>query len=124
METFLILKILLAIFCGYIYAEHLTRPNMILNGWFVLLDRTFSTNHPFWFDYALNRHRFFIDPKNIFKPLVGCFRCVCGQWGMWTYFIQAIAFHNTHFNIFYMFASGCVGVGFSIVLHLILGKDE
>lgn len=49
---------------AYVYAEMLTEPGMILN----------------WLHAYLSRL-----PDIIFKPLIGCYKCVAGQMAFWVY---------------------------------------
>jgi len=88
--------ILLSTFCGYIYAEHLTRPGMILNYAYLWAERSL--------------------PGFLFKPLIGCFRCVCGQWAGWTYLAYVFC-GASDFYLPWLIASMLVGTGVSIILH-------
>jgi len=94
----LCLLILVAAFCGYIFSEHLTRAGMILNAAFL------------WSENTL--------PPILHKPLIGCYKCVAGQWALWTYVINCDSFSPA-----WAFAAACIGVGASILFHKLLDHE-
>lgn len=51
---------------AYVYSTMLTKPDMILAGWYRFLDRT-------------------IGNTLFFKPLINCFLCVSGQMALWAF---------------------------------------
>ena len=57
---------------GYIYSDVLTEGGMIFNSLYK------------WLDYqnCSGKRRL---PEWIFKPIIGCFKCVAGQIALWTY---------------------------------------
>jgi hypothetical protein len=63
--SFFALKIAIV---AYIYSDVLTEGGMILNGLYVWLD---SKKIPDW----------------LFKPLIGCYKCVAGQMALWSFFV-------------------------------------
>ncbi len=78
-----ILSIKLAI-VAFVYSEVLTEPGMALN----------------WLFHLLNKL-----PEFLFKPLIGCFKCVSGQMALWVFLYfnwngyDLIAFGNHVFFI-------------------------
>lgn len=54
---------------GYTYSIILTDAGMILNNWFIFLQRKLESNHEKWFNV-----------------LVNCPKCVSGQWALWLFF--------------------------------------
>lgn len=117
----LILKILFAALCGYIYSAELTKPDMILNSFYNWLQRTLDG---LMMDQCTGKPKYIVPADFFFKPLIGCFRCVCGQWTMWTYFVQTIIYHASNFNLLHMIAAGLCGVGISILTNKILSEHE
>lgn len=102
-ELIIILKVIAAAFCGYMFSEQYTKAGMILNGLYLWSEN----NLPMW----------------LHKPFIGCFRCVCGQWGMWTYFVQTIIYHASDFNLFHMIACAFLGTAVGIISHKILNDE-
>jgi hypothetical protein len=49
---------------AYVYSDVLTEPGMVFNGLYQLLNRL---------------------PEWLFKPLIGCYKCVAGQMALWIY---------------------------------------
>lgn len=54
---------------AFVYSVILTEGGMILNPWYNFLDRKIGES---W----------------LFKPLVGCYRCVAGQMAFWYYIVK------------------------------------
>jgi hypothetical protein len=73
---------------AFIYSDVLTESGMILNGLFRAAEQTL--------------------PSYIFKPLIGCFKCVAGQIALWFYLINADDFG--FFQLVYMI---CLTILFS-----------
>lgn len=72
---------------AYVYSMVLTEPEMILNPWYNFLDKHLSR----W--------------PWLFKPLIGCFRCVAGQMAFLHFlfrYLKAGSFedYNAGFHIF------------------------
>ena len=72
--SFFALKIAIV---AYIYADVLTEGGMILNPLYVKLD-TWRINP------CSNKK---VIPEWIFKPLIGCYKCVAGQMALWSFFV-------------------------------------
>lgn len=66
---------------AYVYSDVLTEPGMALNWLYHLLSKL---------------------PEPIFKPLIGCFRCVAGQMSFWVYLIYYL---KTNFGLTEMLSS-------------------
>jgi membrane-bound metal-dependent hydrolase YbcI (DUF457 family) len=75
MELF-IFSLKLAI-VAYIYSDVLTEGGMILNPMYVFLD-TWKYN---------KRAGKKLIPEWLFKPLIGCYKCVAGQMALWSFFV-------------------------------------
>jgi len=101
---FLLFGLLLGLACGLIacvYSVILTEPNMLLNGWYNWLDKKIG---PTSAKRTFNTPLHIKPPKNIgkpraiwlFKPLVGCPRCVAGQAGVWLYLLAIVAEHQKY----------------------------
>lgn len=66
MENYnLILTSLMIAIIAFVYSDVLTEPKMILNPLYLELEK--------------------ILPEQIFKPIIGCFKCVAGQMALWSY---------------------------------------
>lgn len=94
---------------AYTYAAILTEGGMILNFWFNFLDRKFGT--------ASGNPRQGKPPVALwlFKPLIGCFKCVAGQMALWFYLIAYFNNYNLFEHIFII----CLSIYLSIILHKI-----
>ena len=64
---------------AYIYSEVLTEAGMILNWFFHLIGKL---------------------PEWLFKPLIGCFKCVAGQFALWTFLVQKFENYSNIKTIF------------------------
>jgi hypothetical protein len=75
MELF-IFSLKLAI-VAYIYSDVLTEGGMILNPIYVFLDT--------WKYNKCTGKK--LIPEWLFKPLIGCYKCVAGQMALWSFFV-------------------------------------
>jgi hypothetical protein len=81
---------------AYVYAVILTEPGMILNAWFNFLDiKLGRRNH--W----------------LFKPLIGCFKCVAGQMALWYYLFT----YYQHYNLLHHIFIICLSIQASILIN-------
>lgn len=80
---------------AYVYSVILTEDEMILNKLYIYLGQS---NLPDW----------------LFKPLIGCFRCVAGQFGLWGYLIINFRDYNVFDHLF--------TIMFTIFISIILNK--
>jgi hypothetical protein len=85
---------------AFVYCSILTDAGMILNPWYNWLDRKIGPSSG---DCLAE------NPKGraewLFKPLVGCCKCVAGQFGLWGYLIQFRQEYNlAHHILFITFA--------------------
>lgn len=62
---------------AYIYSDVLTEPGMILNSLYVKLDT--------WYVNECTGKKMI--PEWLFKPLIGCYKCVSGQMALWSFFV-------------------------------------
>lgn len=63
---------------AFVYSNILTEPGQILNQAFDFLERHL--------------------PEWLFKPLMGCQYCVCGQWALWFYFYMCFIEHGAKYH--------------------------
>lgn len=63
---------------GFVYSDVLTEPNMLLHGFYK------------WLEIAIKK-------EWLFKPVIGCFRCVTGQLAFWSYFVLFPAYRIGEF---------------------------
>ena len=78
---------------AYVYSQVLTQPEMLLN--------------PF---YNWLRNKLIFDGQDIykpsgewlFKPLIGCFYCVAGQFALWGYLIAYLPHYNLFEHVFFI----------------------
>lgn len=88
----------LAALVAFVYSQILTDSGMILNGWFNWLDRLLGPASAKTTYFEVPGLLPGDPPKKasskgkpralwLFKPLVGCCRCVAGQFGAWGYLI-------------------------------------
>ena len=89
---------------GFVYAMILTEPNMILNGVWNYLDKTL--------------------PEWLFKPIIGCYKCVCGQMALWSgfYFVDYTRplFEIITLHVYFI----CLTILISIVINKIYESKE
>lgn len=64
---------------AYIYSDVLTEGDMILNGVFHFLDKRL--------------------PEWLFKPVIGCYRCVAGQLALWSFLYIKWDQYGSGFNV-------------------------
>jgi uncharacterized membrane protein YjjB (DUF3815 family) len=84
---------------AYVYAEILTAPQRPLNWLYVLAD----TKLP-WF---------------IAKPLITCFTCVSGQWGIYWYLLH----DYSDITITDFIAAPCIAMITSNLIHKVLSNE-
>lgn len=83
---------------AYVYAMILTEPGMLLNAWYNFLD------------VKLGRRKHWL-----FKPLIGCFKCVAGQLALWYYLIYHFNNYDPATHIFII----CLAIFASTSIHKI-----
>ncbi len=74
---------------AYVYSNVLTDPGMVLNGFYNLLEKHLITE-------SQGRGEW------LFKPIIGCFYCVAGQFALWGYFIAYLPKYNLFDHIFFI----------------------
>jgi len=87
---------------AYVYSEVLTQPGMILNGFYNWLERNLVTE---------SQGRLEV----IFKPLIGCYLCVAGQFALWGYLIAYLPHYNLFEHVFFI----CLTIFIARILHRI-----
>lgn len=83
---------------AYIYSDVLTEPGMIFNGLFHLLNRL---------------------PEWLFKPLIGCYKCVAGQMALWCY---VPIYYSTTSSVLHCAGNHIFFVSLTIFLTWIINK--
>ncbi len=98
----LLLNALLVAITAWVYSEPLTEYRQIFNKPYILLERL---------------------PKFIFYPLIGCAKCVAGQWALLYYLIACkhITLHGLKFTK-YNPIHHCLFIGVTICLVLVVHK--
>lgn len=99
-------SISIALMCSviaYVYAEILIRPGEVLNWWFVFLSSIFRTTtiekintekKGMGFEHRTQPVEIEVVKEHwIFKPLVGCSKCVAGQMALWSYLFKTGPLH-------------------------------
>lgn len=87
---------------AYVYSNVLTEPGMILNGLYNWMEEALQAERKGWGQW-------------VFKPLIGCFYCVAGQFAMWGYIVAYRASYNVFEHIFFI----CYTIFTVHLLHLI-----
>lgn len=91
---------------GYIYAEILIAPGMVLFPFWKWLCRTWLLKS------TIVNDREVINESWFYKPLGGCYKCVTGQLAFWWYLF------GTHsYNFFFHVFSVCLAILFSVLIH-------
>lgn len=94
METLqLLLQAMGVALVAFVYAEVLTLPGMLLNGWYNWLERK--------------------APGYLFKPLAGCYKCVAGQLALWCYVYNYWQVYSLQVHVFYV----CFAIFSAIVIN-------
>lgn len=85
---------------SYVYSVILTEPGMILSWWFKILSQLND-------DGKL--------PEWMYLPLIGCFKCVSGQFALWAY-LYWTDLYNLYEHIFTI----CLTIFFAIIIDKII----
>jgi hypothetical protein len=79
---------------AFTYCSILVQPGMILNGWYNWLDKLIGPGSGDMLNDGPGRAEW------LFKPLVGCCKCVAGQFGLWSYLILFPSYNLAHHILF------------------------
>jgi hypothetical protein len=81
---------------AFVYCTVLVKPGMILNPWYDWLDRKIGPASGDILNDGKGRAEW------LFKPLVGCCKCVAGQFGLWGYLIEFRQEYNLAHHILFI----------------------
>lgn len=69
---------------AWVYAEVLVKPEMILHPFYKWITRMWLLKTEVKYGKEIEKESWF------YKPLIGCFKCVSGQFGLWVYLFWAL----------------------------------
>lgn len=71
---------------AFVYSQLLTEPGQLLAWWGNFLDRFFQNDRRYVQGYG---------PHPVYKLLIGCTRCVSGQFALWFFLFQNWSFYRS-----------------------------
>jgi hypothetical protein len=94
---------------AYVYAEVLVKPNMILYPFYKWICRVWLLKIKIENDKEIETESWF------YNPIIGCYKCVAGQFGLWVYLVWAI--HHSMYRLEHHVFVVCCTIFLAITFH-------
>lgn len=94
---------------AWVYAEVLVKPEMILHPFYKWICRVWLLKTKIVGDREIEYESWF------YKPVIGCFKCVSGQFALWCYLIWALK--NNSYNLLHHVFVICFTICIAIMIN-------